>query len=64
MVEVMILGGLTELDIAHSIGCSQPTVNRIKRGAEPGYVLGRRIEALYLLTIDEPLLPENEYEED
>jgi predicted transcriptional regulator len=32
--------GWTEVEIATSVGCSQPTVNRIKNGTVPNYPLG------------------------
>lgn len=38
--------GCTESAIAQAAGTSQPTINRIKHGADPGYELGNRIVRL------------------
>lgn len=38
--------GWTETMIANAVGTSQPTINRIKRGAMPGYDIGAAIVAL------------------
>jgi transcriptional regulator with XRE-family HTH domain len=40
--------GMSETDLAQRVGCSQPTINRIKQGVQmPGFGLGAAIQALY-----------------
>lgn len=48
MIAELISLGLSQQAIADKVGCSQPTVCRIQKGADPGYKLGRRIESFYL----------------
>ena len=38
--------GLSQQAIADKVQCSQPTVHRISKGADPRYALGCRIEKL------------------
>jgi len=47
VVQTLIDGGLSEADIAKQIRVSQPTVHRIKHGADPAYTTGKRLEALH-----------------
>ena len=45
---VEVLGtGLSEGAVAKKVGCTQPTIHRIKRGARTDYDKGKAIEALY-----------------
>jgi transcriptional regulator with XRE-family HTH domain len=44
----------TESRIAAEVGTSQPTVNRIKRGASPSYEVGAAIVALVERVGDKP----------
>lgn len=47
VLRTLIESGLSETEIAQRIGVSQPTVNRIKNGADPAYRTGKRLERLY-----------------
>lgn len=48
MVKDLIAVGLSECEIAVAIGCTQPTVNRIRHGSDTSYSYGKALEALYL----------------
>ncbi|MBY5961923.1 hypothetical protein [Marinobacter nauticus] len=39
--------GLSQQEIAVLVECSQPTIHRVSKGADPGWERGNRIEALY-----------------
>ena len=47
MIKALLDSGLTEKNIAEQVSTTQPTVNRIKRGGNPAYELGCRIESFY-----------------
>ena len=47
VLQTLIESGLSETEIAQRIGVSQPTVNRIKNGADPAYRTGKQLERLY-----------------
>lgn len=47
VLQTLIESGLSETEIARRIGVSQPTVNRIKNGADPAYRTGKQLERLY-----------------
>ena len=47
MIAHLQAAGLSQKAIADRVQCSQPTVHRIAKGANPGYALGLRIEALH-----------------
>jgi len=38
--DLMIRHGWTEAQLAAKVGCNQSTINRIKRGQIPNYILG------------------------
>jgi len=44
--QLLSLHGWTELRIALEVGTSQPTINRIKKGASPAYETGVAIVLL------------------
>ena len=47
IIESLIAKGLTEKQIADLIGCSQPSVNRIRKGKQsPGYDVGAKLVEL------------------
>jgi predicted transcriptional regulator len=45
----LIAAGTTEKDLAEKVGCSQPTIHRIKSGdiTDPSYSTGKALENLY-----------------
>jgi len=45
-VETLIARGWTEAAIAEAVGVTQPTINRIKGGAEPSYATGLALVTL------------------
>lgn len=46
-VQILSASGLSEAAIATAAGTSQPSINRIKRGAvSPGYQVGKALVAL------------------
>ena len=47
MTLALVTTGMSEADIATAIGCSQPTVHRIKCGSETSYSNGKALELLY-----------------
>ena len=47
VLQTLIASGLSETEIAQRIGVSQPTVNRIKNGADPAYRTGKKLEQLH-----------------
>lgn len=48
MTKRLLAAGLTEKDLANRAGCSQPTINRIKKGdVNPSYSLGKTLQALH-----------------
>lgn len=48
MVDELLDAGFSQSSLARALETSQPTIHRItKNGADPGYELGKRIEALY-----------------
>lgn len=54
MVAELQKTGLTQQDIAELVDCSQPTIHRVSKGADPGWERGNRIEALYRQRIEAP----------
>jgi predicted transcriptional regulator len=49
MTSALLDSGMTEAQLAEAVKTSQATVHRIRRGTtpDPGYSLGKRIEAIY-----------------
>jgi predicted transcriptional regulator len=47
MIEALQQQGLSQQEIAQLVECSQPTIHRVSKGADPGWKRGNRIEALY-----------------
>jgi IS30 family transposase len=49
MIEELEAIGFSEAEIAALVGCSQPTINRLKTGIhiDTKYTLGKAIEALH-----------------
>lgn len=45
-IQTLLASGWTEAKIATEVGATQPTINRIKRGAKPSYDVGVAIVAL------------------
>lgn len=45
-------GGFSEYSLAQSIGSSQPTINRAKKGVGTSYKTGKNIEELYYKTFE------------
>jgi len=43
-----LLEDFSEPQLAKKVDTSQTQINRIKKGQEPGFTLGKRIESLYL----------------
>jgi len=48
MINRLMTLGMSEGRIAVEIGCKQPTVNRVKHGAETSYSTGKALERLYM----------------
>lgn len=46
-ITALISAGWTEAGIAEEVGTSQPTINRIRHGAQPRFQLGTDLLALY-----------------
>lgn len=46
--------GMTEAAIAAAASTTQPTINRIKKGKDPFYALGRKLVAMALVLPDKP----------
>lgn len=46
-----LLGDMTEKALAESVGCTQPTINRLKSGKTktPVHDVAKRLEALHLM---------------
>lgn len=45
-IQTLLASGWTEAKIAAEVGTTQPTINRIKRGATPSYDVGAAVVAL------------------
>ena len=51
MIIALTNSGMTEAEIAESIGSTQPTVHRIKKGSKTNYRTGKAIERLYIYRV-------------
>ncbi len=48
VTEILQKQGMTEKQLAERVGCTQPAINRIKRGQRtPRYNIGTKLMALY-----------------
>lgn len=47
MLKTLLARGETQTSIAAAVNTNQPTINRILKGSEPRYGLGKRIEQFY-----------------
>ena len=48
LIQELIESGLTEMALADLLNCSQPTINRMKKGtAKPSYEMGVDIKKLH-----------------
>ncbi|MBL3825128.1 MULTISPECIES: hypothetical protein [unclassified Marinobacter] len=54
MISELLQAGLTQKDIAELVECSQPTIHRVAKGADPGWERGNRIQALHRERVGEP----------
>lgn len=54
MVAELLQQGLSQQEIAQLVECSQPTIHRVTKGADPGWERGNRIVALYQERVSQP----------
>ena len=55
-IEDLVKAGMSEAEIGWSIGRSQPSVNRMRRGKQrTDYETGRRLEELHRQRCNEPV---------
>lgn len=47
MIKELIANGMSEKNIANQLGSTQPTVHRMKHGAETSYSNGKALEKIY-----------------
>lgn len=59
IIKHLLEAGFTEKDLADRAGCSQPTINRIKKGdtTDPAYSVGSALQAMHTEHFNQQVQP-------